>query len=201
MKYQICCVSCVLLLFTAGGAWPAGQPASSNDTPAILAALDAGSATILDDQAASAVRGQEYKYVLVKILGLNTLDFGPGVQWTWNPLGYRYGAWGGLGWTNNGSPADAMDDLFKQHDNGATDQWLVNALKALPDSHGNGGFIGYWGKVYVPGFYPAGAPASVYVSGASFIGGKIFLGWRAMPYTEYSRREALIGMSLLTFGR
>jgi len=66
MKNQICWISCALLLLASGTAWAGGQPASSNDTPAILAALDAGSATILDDQAAKAIRGQQSPiYVLV----------------------------------------------------------------------------------------------------------------------------------------
>ena len=39
--------------------------------------------------------------------------------------------------------------------------------------------------------------ANVWVSGLSLVGGKVFVGWRPMPFTEYSRREALTGMQLL----
>ena len=36
-------------------------------------------------------------------------------------------------------------------------------------------------------------------AGGSFIGGKFYFGWRPMPFTEYSRRQALTGMQLLAF--
>ena len=98
----------ILIGTTASAADAAG--AKPDNTPAILASLDARDATPLDDRAAGAIRGQgsEYRYVLVKILGLNSLDFGAGLEWTWNPFGYRYGAWGGPGWTNGGLPGDSV---------------------------------------------------------------------------------------------
>ena len=204
-------VLCVMLMFAAAS-WAGGQPASSGDTPVILASLDAGNATILDDSSAAAVRGGEgfqYKYVLVKILGVNALDAGPGVQWTWNPLGYRYGAWGGPGWTNGGlatgdAPvADTMDSYFRLHDlayNGgqnklAADQILLAALLGLPNSPN-----AIWGPIYVNN--PTGLNvSSVYVSGLSLVGGKIFFGWKPMPYTEYARREAVAGLGVMVLGR
>ncbi len=79
--YALCTIA---LLLITGAAWAADPPASSGTTPAILACLDSGDISVLDAQAAMAIRGQEYKYVLVKILGLNALDGGAGVQWTWN---------------------------------------------------------------------------------------------------------------------
>jgi hypothetical protein len=39
------------------------------------------------------------------------------------------------------------------------------------------------------------------VSGISFFGNKFFFGWRSMPYTEYSRREAIAGIGVLVVGR
>ena len=193
-----------LLLGTDASA--ADRPAAAPDTPAILASLDTRDVKVLDDSAANAVRGQgsEYRYVLVRILGLNTFDFASGIEWSWNPFAYRYGAWGGPGWTNGGkpltdlvAPADAMDTLFKGHDLGAlTDEHLVFSLSRLPNVSNS-----FWGQIYVPTVInpasdlPVGT--SVWVSGASFIGGKFFFGWRPMPFTEYSRRQALTGMQLL----
>lgn len=197
-----------LAFLTGTVAWAADTPAAGTGTPAILASLDARDVKVLDDGAAKAVRGQasEYRYVLVRILGLNTFDFAPGIEWSLNPFAYRYGAWGGPGWTNGGQPlanlvdpADAMDTLFMAHDFGTVnDQQLVALLSLLPNVNNN-----FWGQIYVPGVInPAsGLPVgtNVWVSGASLIGGKFFLGWRPMPFTEYSRRQALTGMQLLVF--
>lgn len=195
--------------FLAGtDARAADTAAAAADTPAILAALDARDVKVLDDGAAKAVRGQagQYLYVLVRILGLNTFDFAPSIEWSLNPFDYRYGAWGGPGWTNGGQPlsslvdpADAMDTLFKAHDLGfLTDLGLVGALSILPNVAN-----GFWGQIYVPAVInPAsGLPVStnVWVAGGSFIGGKFYFGWRPMPFTEYSRRQALAGMQLLVF--
>ena len=156
--------------------------------------------------------------MLVKILGVNALDYGPGIQWTWNPLGYRYGAFGGPGWSNPGvDPADGsagMDALFLAHDeayDGATnaeklvaDQALIAGLLGLAAMPG-----GYWGSIYNPSYpgdasqhWPTGLTAtSVKVSGLSLIGNRFFFGWRCMPYTEYARREALAGMGIVALGR
>jgi hypothetical protein len=201
------------LVFLSGAEASAadGPEQKAADTPAILAALGTGAAVPLDDQTAMTIRGQgsEYLYVLVRILGLNTFDFAPGLEWTWNPFGYRYGAWGGPGWTNGGQtgilvePADPMDALFKSHDlTVLDDQGLVDALRSLPNVNG-----GFWGQIYVPGL-GAITPGSdlplgekVWVSGASLFGNGFFLGWRPMPFTEYSRRQALTGMQLLVFLR
>lgn len=213
-RYQPCASLLVALGFSAFAflagteAWAADQPAATADTPAILASLDMREVKVLDDGAAMAVRGHgsEYRYVLVKILGLNTFDFASGIEWTWNPFGYRYGAWGGPGWTNGGkllpdlvAPADAMDTLFKGHDEGSlSDAQLGFFLSQLPNLSNS-----FWGQIYVPTVInPAsGLPVgtNVWVSGASLMGGKFFFGWRPMPFTEYSRRQALTGMQLLVF--
>jgi hypothetical protein len=204
-RQKFCAVLLTALAFLlAAGAWAADRTAVAEGTPAILASLDNGNVTILDDQAAMAIRGQAYKYVLVRTV-LNPLDLGPGLNWTNNLLGYRYGAWGGPGWTDGGVPgsntpaADPMDAFFQQHDLGIlTDQGLIEALKSLPNAPG-----GFWGLIYVPaaGDIAAGSGlpvgANVWVSGLSILGGRLFFGWRPMPFTEYSRREALTGMQLL----
>ncbi len=189
----------VLAFLLASGAWAADQPATSGGTPAILASLDAGKITILDDQASLAIRGQAYQYVLVRTV-LNLFDIGPGLNWTLNPYGYRYGAWGGPGWTAGGgdgvnAPADAMDALFKQHDEGMPDQWLIVELNKLPNE-----LVRFWGLIYIPASITPGSGLPLYkkvwVSSLSILGGKFFFGWRPMPFTEYSRRQALMGMQL-----
>jgi hypothetical protein len=131
------------------------------------------------------------------------MDFGPGVQWTWNPLDYRYGAWGGLGWTANGDPADLMDSYFRMHDEGfATDLELIALLESLKTTD-----VGYWGRIYAPGTWGVGdLPTGlntpyVWVSGVSFIGNRFFFGWKKMPYTEYARREALTAIGVLVWGK
>jgi hypothetical protein len=213
-KHRICGAFCVtLVLICAAAAWAGEQPASTDRTPAILASLDSGSATILDDQSARTIRGQgfEYKYVLVKILGVNALDGGIGVQWTWNPLGFRYGAWGGPGWTNGGLSApyvfdyaDPMDKLFMEHDIAyasnfdklIADKYLVAGLLSLPNEA-----TSLWGSIYVSNPKGLAEDLMVQVSGISLIGNKIFFGWKPMPYSEYARREALAGMGLMIAGR
>jgi hypothetical protein len=202
--YALCLTA--LFLFAAGG-WAADQPAESDGTPAILASLNAGNVTILDDQAAMSIRGQEYKYVLVKILGLNALDGGAGIQWTWNPLNYRYGAFGGLNWSNTGTtPADVMDAFFMAHDDAYAnplidkidaDKALIAGLASLAKTYNK-----YWGLIYVPAITPTDLTTpNVQVSGISFFGNRFFFGWRSMPYTEYSRREAIAGIGVLVVGR
>jgi hypothetical protein len=213
-KHWVCGASCgVLVLICAVAALAGDHPIATDRTPAILASLDSGGATILDDQSAGTIRGQgfEYKYVLVKILGVNALDGGVGVQWTWNPLGFRYGAWGGPGWTNGGLPgpyvpqyADEMDALFMAHDiaydTGSktkleADQELVAGLSLLPNSP-----PGFWGAIYQTNATNV-KDWVVQVSGVSLIGGKTFFLWRPMPYSEYARREALAGMGVMIAGR
>ena len=203
------------------------RPDTSGGAQAILASLDQTHVTALNDEVdAGRVRGGDgvnfsTAYVLVKILGINTWDYGSGVDWTWNPLGYRYGYWGGPGWTNGGArysdagtapTADTMDAFFMAHDNVynndagnpaallAADLTLFEDLSALPTSNG-----GYWGHVYAarPGLdIQSNRPIPVVrVSGISLIGGRFFFGWRDMPYSEYSRREALAGIGALIFGK
>jgi hypothetical protein len=177
-------------------AWAADPSPAPEKMPAILASLDAGKVTVLDDKAAAAIRGQAYQYVLVKTF-LNPFDFAPDIAWTLNPLDFRYGAWGGLNWTAGGPPADNMDTLFMFHDGGliSNDQ-LAGALALLPNTPN-----AFWGNIYVPSFITPGsnlpANSKVWVAGGSVVGGKLYFGFRSMPFPEYARREALIGISLL----
>jgi hypothetical protein len=202
---------CLTLVFlVSGSVWAADVQISPDETPAILASLNQESVTVLDDHAAMEIRGQEYKYVLVKTV-LNAFDGGRGVRWTWNPLGFRYGAWGGPGWSRgNGETdvADAMDNLFMAHDLAyesssdnaarlAADQGLLLGLDTLATVYN-----GYWGMIYDPAVAPQGLSTStVRVSGISFIGNRFFFGWRPMPYTEYARREAMTGVGIIVAGR
>ena len=195
-------ISCILFLFVSGTAWAGNQVDLSKNSPALLASLDKAGVVLLDDTATAAIRGQADPvlpmYVLVKILGLNTLDYGSGVNWTLNPLGYRYGYYGGYNWSNTGQkPVDCMDWLFKKHDNASlTDSQLLDKLLKLATFHPQ---YSYWGNTYVS--KPEGAPSSVKVFGVSLIGQKFFFGWRSMPYSEYSRREAVYGMQALILGK
>jgi hypothetical protein len=202
--YALCLMALFLVSATA---WAADQSAAPEGTPAILASLNAGNVTILDDQAAMAIRGQAYKYVLVKIFGLNALDGGAGIQWTWNPLNYRYGAFGGLDWSNTGTaPADLMDGFFMAHDEAYAnslinkidaDKALIAGLASLATTPNS-----FWGMIYAPVATPTELTTpNVQVSGISFFGNKFFFGWRSMPYTEYSRREAIAGIGVLVVGR
>jgi len=77
-----------------------------------------------------------------------------------------------------------------------TDAGLIGLLTTLP----NDATWPFWGTVYVPTVIEPGSnlPVNkkVWVSGFSLLAGKFYLGWHAMPFTEYSRREALAGMVL-----
>jgi hypothetical protein len=188
-------ISCIMFLLVCGTAWAENQVAQSGSSPAILASLDKTGVAFLDEPAAAAIRGQvSPMYVLVKVLGLNTLDYGSGVNWTLNPLGYRYGLNGGWGWSN-GSPVDAMDNFFWQHDMSGNDEQLLDNLSSLATDTS----YPYWGKIYLS--TPPDAPLWVKVFGGSLIGQKFYFGWRSMPYSEYSRREAVDGMKALIFGK
>ena len=201
--YKVFASLLITFAFLSIQARAADPPPAPEKLPAILASLDAGKVTVLDNKTAGAIRGQAYQYVLVRTV-LNAFDFAPGIQWSLNPLAYRYGAWGGPGWTNGGgfgssAPADAMDDLFMQHDQGLPDALLILGLQNLATTSTTSD--PYWGKIYVPTSITQGSglPADKYVGVASgsLVGGKFYLGWRPMPFPEYARREALIGMQLL----
>lgn len=193
-------ISCILFLFVSGTAWAGNQVDLSKNSPALLASLDKAGVVLLDDTAAAAIRGQADSpmFVLVKVLGLNTLDYGSGVKWTLNPLGYRYGLFGGYGWTHseNTPYVDSMDELFKKHDFALlNDSQLLSALSGLTND-----FSRIWGDMFVSN--ASEVPSSqVKVFGVSLIGQKFFFGWRSMPYSEYSRREAVWGMKALIFGK
>ena len=189
-------ISIIMMLLVSGEAWAENQAGLSEDSPAILASLDKTGLVYLDESSASSIRGQaDPKYVLVKVLGLNTLDYGRGVQWTLNPLGYRYGRFGGYGWSHPGEePVDTMDICFEDHDESGNDFKLLSDLEGLPNSNHY-----YWGRIYENS--PDMAPSTVKVFGASLIGQKFFFGWKSMPYTEYSRREAVYGIKALIFGK
>jgi hypothetical protein len=179
----------------------------SDDTPAILASLDSAYAANLNDSDIAAVRGQgDAKYVLVKLWGINMYDGGVGVQWTSSPQGYRYGYWGGEEWGNGqenpsyinplGAYADTMDLYFKTHDlvylynsgsaeRSSADRVLLAGLASLANTVSKD-----WGSIYVS--TPTGLTTpNVNVYGISLIGGKFFSGWKPMPYSEYSRRQAM----------
>jgi hypothetical protein len=90
-----------------------------------------------------------------------------------------------------------MDRIFELHDNGIlSNAQLAGALQLLATTPHP-----FWGNIYVPSFITPGsslpADSRVWVAGGSVVGGKFYLGWRPMPFPEYARREALIGIQLL----
>jgi hypothetical protein len=196
MKKQIIfLVLGVMLLLIPGALWAVNQAGVSQDTPAILVSLGQANAIPLDDAAAAAVRGQAPPplYVLVRIIGLNTYDDGPGVTWTSDPYQYRYGYYGGANYgTPGNTPVDRMDELFLAHDNNQiSNAKLLLLLALLPKTYDHN-----WGNIYIS--HPDFAPDIVNVNGFSLIGGRIFRNPVPMPFSEYSRREAMYGMGILT---
>jgi hypothetical protein len=190
----------VMLLLIPGALWAGNQQDFSKNSPAILASLGSSHYTPLDDVTIADIRGQA-QYVLVKILGLNTLDFG-NVRWTWNPLGYRYGNYGGYDWSG-GPTVDAMDICFQTHDFAydassdpgdryIADLQLRSNLESLATQYDS-----FWGYIYVSNV----GQNDIHVYGLSLVGGKVFRGWKEMPYSEYSRREAWLGVSFMILGR
>ena len=151
--------------FSVVQAWAADPPPVPEKLPAILASLDAGKVTVLDDKAAQAIRGQAYQYVLVRTV-LNAFDFAPDIQWSPNPFAYRYGAWGGPGWTNGGgigpnTPADLMDTLFMLHDQSTlSDTQLIGALQLLATTPN-----AFWGSIGPQIQVPVG-PVQPYMNAA-----------------------------------
>ena len=183
----------------------------NTETPAILASLEATSVSVLDDQSAAEVRG-EAKYVMTKLPGINLFDVfvGSGASWHANPLAWRYGNWGGKGYSNGtdgGSawgkvaPVDTMDGFFRTHDqNYALGQWhytadqtLLKGLKSLPNFCDS-----YWGNIYSSS--PGNAPSavSVYMGSTIMNQGKVYLGWKNMKFSEYARRQAITAFTVKT---
>ncbi len=199
-KFILLCA--ILFLFISGTAW-------AEDTPAILASLDKTGFISLDDSAIAEIRG-EADYVMGKIWLLNGLDFSPDPEVGWAigianiATGWRYGNWGGPGYTANGAPVDLMDYYFMLHDGDNDDHALIEALSGLPNfNHLFWGWI-YWPTAYDVDGYDSPDDAhfgfSVFVSRISVLstGAKrFFFLWRPMPLTEYARRQALFVGNLL----
>jgi hypothetical protein len=154
-----------------------------------------------------------------RMSSLGNSDKGNGVNFTRSPgTSWRYGHWGGPVWTNareqrvsvwNGAfdaaPVDAMDNRFREHDlavrnaNGANsaiiaaNQQLLNKLNNLPNG-ANGSNHAVWGQIYVS--LPSGAPASVTVQPGSPIAlPQIIAQPTPMPFSEYARRQAKLGLN------
>jgi len=111
-------------------------------------------------------------------------------QWFYIPSNYdswRYGNWGGINY-GSGTPVDAMDALFKSHDEAyakargniakirLADAWLLGMLKALPLTRLPDGTGTY--KTF-----PAGAPEFI-----QYNGGKTK---KLAPFSEFARQQAI----------
>ncbi len=200
MKNRFYFVVLAVFLLLPGVVWSGNQPDIGKNLPVIVESLGPDHFTPLDDGEIAKIRGQA-QYVLVKVIGLNTLDYGL-VAWTWNPLGYRYGNYGGYNWSG-GDPVDAMDRCFQTHDGVydstndpslrfKADQELLAALAGLHNTNHE-----FWGPVYVSDV----GQSNIHVYGLSLVGGKVFRGWKEMPYSEYSRREAMWGVYFMILGK
>jgi hypothetical protein len=140
LKYAVF-VGVAMMLFVTGQPGYATSPISV-DQPAILAELDSNVMDILEDVDANMIRGESlYVMFQVNFKEINTMtrlatvaknanpsffcstsDILPAkVTSKPSPSEWRYGNWGGMGWTNQGNPVDKMDSLFQTHD-GTYDQ-------------------------------------------------------------------------------
>ena len=156
-------------------------------------------------------------------VGLN--DKGTGVCFTKSPLSsWRYGYWGGPGWTNGreerasawagvvtAQPIDAMDALFQVHDQSLkaagnndsardqADQALLDGLADLPNQTG-GLDHPVWGEIWdSPTFWSM--PNSVTVKPGSPIAlPQVISSPTPMPFSEYVRRQAMLGVTAGWFG-
>jgi hypothetical protein len=131
---------------------------------------------------------------------------------------WRYGHWGGPGWTNarevkvsawNGAVAatsiDAMDELFRLHDaaikaattNAAVSQaiqQLLDGLNALPNGIG-GVSHPVWGQIW-DSPSPWTMPDTVTIRPGSPVAlPQVILSATPMPYSEYARRQAKLGLT------
>jgi len=146
-------------------------------------------------------------------------DQRPGVNFTSAPnYSWRYGNWGGPFWINgreqarslwnmsSSAPAiDPMDELFEAHElamknaggNDATEQQADNELEdGLADlpSGPQGVDHSFWGPIYVA--TGNGMPANVMVyPGSPYALPQVLVTPKLMPYSEYARRQAVVGLN------
>ena len=145
-------------------------------------------------------------------------DTGTGMSVTDSPgTSWRYGNWGGSGWTNrrevtfkgwDGSfsapVVDALDNIFRQHDVDMRDagtnstakqqakQNMIDGLNLLP-SGASGENHPVWGQIFQSS--PSGAPFTVMVKPGSPIAlPQVITSPKPMPFSEYARRQALLGV-------
>jgi len=145
-------------------------------------------------------------------------DQRPGLSFTSLPnYSWRYGNWGGPFWMNakeqsrsvwNGSTTaftvDAMDELFKTHDlavkNAANDATVQQAEQALEDglidlpNGANGVNHSFWGQIYVSNGSDVPANVMLY-PGSPYALPQVLMAPKLMPFSEYARRQALIGLN------
>ena len=124
----------VVLLFVSGACWASDRSDVKEAVPAILASLDQNNVTMLDEPTIKEIRGQA-QYRMVKIIGINTWDYSCDweVRWTWNPFRWRYGNFGGPGYSggDGSGPVDLMDSYFETHDSTLDNEWLLGHLLLL----------------------------------------------------------------------
>lgn len=223
--YRFALVFSFALASSVGIAFADERLATAADEPMIMASLSEG-VQVLDDNGASAVRGEAVtaratKYVMSSVMTLSAVSrkaadsgfkdtfVGGGTgSWTFSPLSWRYGYWGGSGWTAGfespktydryGVYVDSMDLLFRTHDNAYDDTkgFIDQKAIATADSNLKAG-LGklaitpdvYWGNIFVSS--PKGAPATVKILRYS---ANIAV-YKYMPFSEYARRQAVVAFT------
>jgi hypothetical protein len=228
MKKWMLVVCVVALAALASQSMASESVKGTGDSPAILANLDIVSVSPLTDSQMAQIHGQATpvtKYVMVQIKLLNKADIVPG-NTTSTPSGYRYGYWGGPGWTAGGTnnltftgTADSMDGLFRTHDlaYAAADKLkpvprlakkIIADSKLWQDLVKNVNSTTIWGSIFLstPLDNKGKQLGDVSVKWDSVIricgngtGGYYVKGFKSMKYSEYARREGIAAFTIPGF--
>ena len=130
----------------------AGSAVAGTDTPDILAALDESAAQVLSDSEAAAIRGEATQYVMRTQVSSSFNSLDPltskttadvflsaaatpmTVSTTLDPYKWRYGYWGGAGWSNGEAVDLASLPLTSSTTTSATAAAAAGSLQSLFDT-------------------------------------------------------------------